>query len=102
MKNGSPKIVISYPRGNYFLYCLLWNLPDFGWTKNLNALQEPIVLVVVRHDYVTFLLLCQHELHVVLNIGSRLFKCRINILGSKVDDVETVLQVAHHMGDFFV
>ena len=81
---------------------LFRNLPYLGWTENLNALQETVVPVIVGHYDVALLLLRQHKLHIILNVGSRFLESGINVASSEVDDVEAVLQVAHHMGNLLV
>ena len=50
---------------------LLWNLPNLGGPENLNALKETVVLIVVGHHNKAFLLLCQHKLHIILDIRAR-------------------------------
>ena len=81
---------------------LLRYLPYLLWPQHGDTWQETVIFIVVGHDDVALLLLRQHKLHVVLNVGSRLNKSGINVLSREVYDVEAVLQLTHHAGNLFV
>ena len=75
---------------------------DFLGTGSLNPHQEAVVLVVVGDDDSAFLLHGQHILHIVLDVGTRLVQCLVDVLGSEVDNVEAVPQLADDAAYFFV
>ena len=77
-------------------------LPYHLRAQHGDAWQEAVVLVIVGHDDVAFLLLRQHELHIVLDVGTRLNEGGIDVTGREVDDVEAVLQLAHHADNLLV
>ena len=81
---------------------LLGNLPYLLRPQYSDARQEAVVLVVVGHNDVAPLLLRQDKLHIVLDVGSRLNESGINVAGREVDDVETVLQLAHYADNLLV
>ena len=76
--------------------------PDLRWLDNLCAQQEAVVLVVVGDDDAAFLLSGQHELHIVLDVGSRLVEGSVDVLHREVDDGEAVLQLADDCAYLFI
>ena len=80
----------------------LCNNSHFLRAGGLYPHQEAIVFVVVGDDDAAFLFHGQHILHIVLDVGSRLIECLVNILGGETDNVETVLQFADDAAYFVV
>ena len=72
------------------------------WHDSTDTAECAVVLVIVRDNNQALLLLCQYELDVVLYIGPSLFKRGINVVRREIDDVEAVLQVAHHTGNLLI
>ena len=90
----------------YVLSTHLLNLsgyrPYLRGLDNLCAQQEAVVLVVVGDDDAALLLAGQHELHVVLDVGTRLVERSVDVLHREVDDGEAVLQLADNGAYLFI
>ena len=83
---------MSYPLILLYLSCYR---PHLRGLDNLCAQQEAVVLVVVGNDDAALLLAGQHELHIVLDVGTRLVERRVDVLHREVDDGEAMLQLAN-------
>ena len=81
---------------------LLRDCTDTLGSYGADVLQKAVVLEVVCDDDDALLLPGQHELHVVLNVDTRLNEGGVNVAVGEINDVEAVLQFANHVDDFLV